>query len=104
MKNAYPTEEELVQREQDRKLERLKAEHDFQTVVSTKEGRRLVASLLGVCGVYQSTFYSDSSIMAYREGRRSIGLYINEMFYSCPDVYIQMITEKDKNERNDSNT
>jgi len=104
MKNAYPTEEELAQRDKDRKIDRLKAEHDFETVVSTEEGRRLISQIISECGVYRSTFDVESSVMSYREGQRSIGLYITEMFYSCPEIYIQMITEKDKNERNSSST
>lgn len=92
--------ERIEEREQAQKLERLKAEHDFKTVLATVEGRRFVQRILETCAVYQSTFDSDVATMAYREGRRSIGLWVNEMFYSCPETYIQMITEKANDERN----
>jgi hypothetical protein len=67
---------------------------DFERVCKTPEGRRFVRRVLGECGVYQSSFTGDAQTTAYREGMRSIGLWLVSLFDNCPETYIQLLTEK----------
>jgi hypothetical protein len=67
---------------------------DFEQVCKTTEGRRFIRRVLGECGVYQSSFTGDAQTTAYREGMRTIGLWLVSLFDKNPDAYIQLLTEK----------
>ena len=62
-------------------------------VVDTVEGRCVIRNLLADCGVYASTYSPDTHMMAYKEGKRSVGLWILEQFSAFPDLYIKFLTE-----------
>lgn len=47
---------------------------DWQWLMDQKQGRRIVWRLLERAAVYQPTFDSDAMAMAFKEGRRSLGV------------------------------
>lgn len=49
-------------------------ESDYQQLMSTKWGRRLMWEWLSRAGIYQSSFTTHSGQMAFNEGRRNFGL------------------------------
>ncbi len=71
----------------------LLAKADFKAVIATAEGRRFVWRLLAESGVHQGSFASDELVMAYREGRRSLGLWLQGLFADFPDQYLQLLKE-----------
>ena len=66
---------------------------DFKAVVNTPAGRRFLWRLLAECGVHHSSFSIADQQMAYREGRRSIGLFVQSLFMQTPDLYLLMLKE-----------
>ena len=73
--------------------EALLAEMDFKVLADTPEGRRFLWRLLAECGVHHGSFGTDALSMAYREGRRSIGLFVQNMFRDMPDQYLLMLKD-----------
>ena len=71
----------------------LLAKADFQAVLATPEGRRFVRRVLAESGVHQASFAADGLLMAYREGRRSLGLWLQGLFMDFPDQYLQLLKE-----------
>ncbi len=86
--------EKRTQNELKRQVDEQQAEQDFVALAETPEGRRFLKRLLAECNVYQSTFTGDALSSAHREGKRSVGLWALEQFNTCPDLYIQFLTEK----------
>lgn len=67
---------------------------DFRFVLASVEGRRFVRRVLSECGVYQTSYVSgDALAMSYKEGRRSVGLWLQQLFVDCPDQYFQLLKE-----------
>ena len=87
-------EEDRAARDIKRQIDQLRAVKDFCAVAETEEGRGLIRGILADCSVYASTFTNDPLTTAYREGKRSVGLWILEQFAACPDLYIKFLTEK----------
>lgn len=99
MNRAMSIEEQVYIREQNEQKRRSKEIADaqeFNAFASTYEGRRLLRRFIDECGVYRQTFTGDPLSSAFQEGRRSIGLWLIELFDSCPDLYIQLLTEKEQ--------
>ena len=71
---------------------------DFKAVLVTVEGRRFVRRVLAECGVHQSSFCDQPLPMAFKEGRRAIGLWLQSLFVDCPDQYIQLLMEQAKDD------
>lgn len=46
----------------------------LNAILSTADGREWMWNHLGMCGVFQSTYASNTHDTAFNEGRRSIGL------------------------------
>ncbi len=86
--------EKRTQNELKRQVDKQQAEQDFVALANTPEGRRFLKRLLAECSVYQSTFTGDALSSAHREGKRAVGLWALEQFNTCPDLYIQFLTEK----------
>lgn len=84
----------IKQAEARRIREQILADEDFKAVASTVTGRRFIRRVISECGVYQSSFNTDSSVSAFKEGRRSIGLWILTLFDETPETYLQLLTEK----------
>jgi hypothetical protein len=89
-----------AQREQIRKIQAASDAQDFQAIAILPEGRRLLRRLMSECGVYQTSFTGEALSAAHKEGKRVIGLWVLEQFNSCPDLYIQLLTEQTDDRRN----
>jgi hypothetical protein len=89
-------EEQLIRetREAERNRQALMDDADFKTVIDTPAGRRFIRRALGKCGVHRTSFNADPMIMAFSEGERSIGLWLQSLFVDCPDQYIQLLKEE----------
>lgn len=75
---------------------------DLKTVMSTPDGRRFIWALLGVAGIYRTSFTGNSETF-YREGARNVGLrYLALIEENCPELYLLMYGEATagKKERN----
>jgi hydroxymethylpyrimidine pyrophosphatase-like HAD family hydrolase len=60
------------------KNERILARNDLRFVLGTAQGQRFVARILERCGVDRPVFNANGSAMNHAEGRRSIGIEIND--------------------------
>lgn len=85
----------IAQRDAARLRDKILFDSDFKTLANTAEGRRFLRRLLAECGVYQLAFTAASpDTTAFKEGRRSIGLWLLSLFEGIPETYIQLLTEK----------
>lgn len=67
---------------------------ELRQLMHREWGRALVWSLLEKTGVFQISFDTDPLVMAFREGRRSIGNELfADLFEAAPDLYELMRTE-----------
>ena len=67
---------------------------NFQEVMSTKAGRKVMWGLLAEAGVYQTTFTNDAMQMSFNEGKRKIGLiYLAKISSYAPTDYRKMLDE-----------
>jgi hypothetical protein len=98
---GYAMDEDLrAGREQIRRIQMAAESQDFQAIATLPEGRRLLRRLMGECGVFQTSFTGEGLTAAHKEGKRVIGLWVLEQFSSCPDLYIQLLTEQTNDRRN----
>ncbi|WKJ88765.1 hypothetical protein QZJ86_12105 [Methylomonas montana] len=69
---------------------------DFKAIIDTAEGRRFIRRVLAECGVHKLSYnFTDTgSNTAFKEGKRSIGLWLQSLFVDCPDQYIQLLKEE----------
>jgi len=82
------------ERDRNRELASVQRGRDWMTVLSTPEGRRLVWTILGECGLYRSSFAVDALAMAHNEGRRDVALrLLADITQHTPDAYVLMLTE-----------
>jgi hypothetical protein len=66
---------------------------DWAWMLASKRGRRIVNDLLDVCGVDRPS-YTGTAETYFREGRRSIGLHIQQQARSmAPDHYIDLLKD-----------
>lgn len=104
----YDPDDEQDRREQEAEKRRQRAlldAQDFESIATLPAGRRLLKRMMVECGIYQSTFTGDALTSAYQEGKRTMGLWLIEQFNQCPDLYIQLIKEKEPEDgRNTHNT
>ena len=85
-------EQQLLKEREAESLRRgLLAAADFRCIAGQPEGRRFIRRLLGECGVHQASFTGEPLTMAYREGRRSVGLWLQALFDDCPHLYIRLL-------------
>lgn len=67
---------------------------DFKFVMSHQQGRRLMWRLLSKAGVYRTSFSQNGLEMAFREGQRNLGLFLQaEILDACPERHQQMVKE-----------
>lgn len=67
---------------------------DFRWLMADKRGRRFVARLLHRSGVKNPSYNTNALAMAHAEGRRSLGLWLDELALSLtPDRYLEMLNE-----------
>jgi hypothetical protein len=63
-------------------------------IMSTLAGRAWLWDILSNCSIFTTTHSPDSSIAAFNEGRRSVGLsLLDDIMVHCPDQYIQAMRE-----------
>lgn len=73
--------------------------NDFQWLMSSKRGRRIVQRLLADTGLYRSSFNHSGSVTAFQEGQRNFGLKLMAMIENhCQDQYILMLQERDQSD------
>lgn len=79
-----------------KKKQQLEAEQyraDWQAVMATGAGRRLLGGIINQCGIYSGGHIGNAEIH-YRAGRRDVGLELmRDMTAFCHDQYIQMLQE-----------
>ncbi|SKA37768.1 hypothetical protein SAMN02745126_05952 [Enhydrobacter aerosaccus] len=57
-------------------------------------GRMLMWERLAEAGVFRCSFASSAELMAFREGRRDMGLRdLGEIMRLCPEQYMRMASE-----------
>ena len=67
---------------------------DYETIMRTEVGRRVMWHILDESGLNDSTYTNDSHAHAYMAGRREFGLWLkNELENFTPDYYFTMIKE-----------
>lgn len=61
--------------------------------MNTEQGRRFIWRLLGLCGVYRTSFTGNSGTF-FNEGARNIGLMVlADVQEVALDAYLQMVKE-----------
>lgn len=101
MKQRDPLDLAGQERDRESKAVKTKAERDqevadFKWLMSDKRGRRFMWRLLGITGLYRSSFTGNSSTF-FNEGQRNIGLMlIAEVNDLTPDSYAIMLEEQRK--------
>jgi hypothetical protein len=87
-----------VEPKRDEEVARLQQEDDWRAQLSTPHGRRVVWHLLGRTGCWGPSFNTDAALMAYVEGRRSVGLELMAYLQTHHRAaYVQM--HREANER-----
>lgn len=80
-------------KERDAQLIR-QSDEDLKAVMSTIHGRRFVAELLGVTGLYRISYAGDNNRTNFNEGQRNIGLrYHSRIEQVCPELYMKLLQE-----------
>lgn len=76
-------------------LQAIADQNDLKSVLETDAGRRVFRRILNHTGVNSASFTpNQSDVTAFREGRRDVGLWLNDLLLSLPDLYIQLMTEE----------
>jgi hypothetical protein len=74
-------------------IDRRVTSEDWIWLLRDQRGRRIMTDLLGVCGVDRPS-YTGSAETYYREGRRSVGLHIQQQARQhAPAHYLELIKE-----------
>lgn len=84
--------------EYQREQRMLRLTEQLKNVMSTKEGRELIFSILDFCQLQVSSFNTNALAMAFSEGRRSVGLDLQR--YLDGDQYLLMLKEQHDGRRN----
>lgn len=67
---------------------------DLSAVMASPKGRALVWRILSFSGAFRQTFTGDWGTTAFREGKRSVGIYFHAAILTqCPREYILMQQE-----------
>ena len=73
--------------------------NDLRAVIGEPAGRRVCWRLLGMMGVFETGFSTDALEMAYRAGRRDIGLgLLAEIGEANPEAWLTMQIEANLDE------
>lgn len=76
------------------KRERVEELQALGQLMANPAGRRWVRQLLTLCHIWHTSFASNAMRMAFLEGERSIGLFVNgELIEANQDMYLQMLKE-----------
>jgi hypothetical protein len=70
---------------------------DLRWLMSHAQGRRIVWRMLEKAEVYASCFNHSGSVMAWKEGKRDMGLFLlAEVEEAAPGGYLKMLGERPK--------
>lgn len=74
---------------------------DFREVLKAYEGREMVWRIMEQCGIFRTSFTGDAQGTAFREGQRSIGLWVltEIVFTNGPDMFSMMSREAEEREK-----
>lgn len=68
---------------------------DIKWLLSSPRGRRLVWWLLGITGVFRTSFNASGSTTFFNEGSRNVGLQLlAKVQEHCIDRYVEMLQEQ----------
>lgn len=81
------------------KRERVEELQAVGRLMADPAGRRWIRHLLTMCHIWHTSMERNAMSMAFLEGERSIGLFVNgELIEANQDMYLQMLKEN-ANER-----
>jgi len=67
---------------------------DMQHVLGSLNGRRLMWKYLTICGIFETSFSTDTNRTMFNEGQRNIGLAIlADINEANPEAYLLMMKE-----------
>lgn len=67
---------------------------DLRWVMSTAQGRRLIAAILAQCGANRISFSDSDRITSFNEGSRNIALMLQaDLEQACPDLHLKLMME-----------
>lgn len=82
---------EAARRSKQRDLDR---ENGLRFIMSQREGRLWIWDFLADSGVFQTSFHTSNSVMAFNEGKRQRGLeLLATLTRECPQDYLLMQSE-----------
>ena len=70
---------------------------DVRWLLGHPQGRRFLARLFGVTGLYRTSFNHSGSVMAFNEGQRQVGLFLAaELTEASSDGFMKVLTEHNR--------
>lgn len=88
--------EELEAQSEDNLRATAQEEADLEWMMSDPRGRRIMWGLLGVTGVFRSSYTGDNGTF-FKEGARNVGLiFMAKVNDICPVHYGEMLMEQRK--------
>lgn len=76
------------------KLASIERAQGYQTIMSTRQSRRVVWERFEVVGVYQISKSTEPGALAFNEGKRSNALQLmNDLLTHVPELYDLMVKE-----------
>lgn len=91
--NAADPEQIDEARDEESFLGRLRRD-DLEFVLSDSRGRRFIWDLFGSTNLFTSCFDREALLMAFRAGRRDVGLELfREVAFAFPEKYAEMVGE-----------
>ena len=86
--------QDVQKRAKGQKLREEQKEAALRQFLANPAGRMWMWDLLGLCGVFHSSFSREALVMAFQEGRRDIGNQLMaEMNRIGPEYYMKMAVE-----------
>jgi hypothetical protein len=80
----------LSEEEHDRQIQEY---NDLVTVMSTRQGRRLIWRLISECELYVAAPIDNHPRMAFQEGKREIGRRLLVRAQTVPELFLLMQSE-----------
>ena len=72
---------------------------DIGFLLSVQEGRRFLWRMMKMAGIYEEAGSLEAAFLAYREGRRGLGLSVlGDIMESNPKAFLEMMQEASKEE------
>lgn len=91
----FAQQEQEAKRQKKAELLRKEVEKAIIEVMSTQQGRKVLAWVLTQTGYKNSVSFRDPMTMAMASGKRDVGLIISEAIEAlCPQSYLQMQEEE----------